>query len=93
MLADKHFLRDLYYKDGFHTAMAYLACIGKLFADAGLQDVVIESEVVAAGSIDGVISGHHYHSSYAKEQRLYSEFLTDDFPSFLLSPTVMKGGS
>eukprot|EP00057_Strongylocentrotus_purpuratus_P019489 XP_011673963.1 PREDICTED: uncharacterized protein LOC105442958 [Strongylocentrotus purpuratus] len=47
----------------FHTAMAYLACIGKRFGDAGFQDIVIESEVVAAGSLRGVISGHHYNRS------------------------------
>lgn len=47
----------------FHTAMAYLSCLGKIFADAGFQDIMIESEVVAAGSIDGVITGHHYNRS------------------------------
>ncbi|XP_056090913.1 uncharacterized protein LOC130070521 [Rhinichthys klamathensis goyatoka] len=47
----------------FHTAMAYLACIGKRFGDAGFQDVMIEAEVVAAGSVEGVISGHQYNRS------------------------------
>lgn len=41
----------------------YLSCIGKLFADAGFQDILIESELVAAGSVDGVITGHHYNRS------------------------------
>lgn len=47
----------------FHTAMAYLSCIGKRFRDAGFQDVIIEAEVVAAGSLEGVLSGHHYNRS------------------------------
>ena len=47
----------------FHTAMAYLSCIGKIFADAGLHDILLESDVVATGSIDGVITGHHYNRS------------------------------
>lgn len=47
----------------FHTAMVYLSCIGKLYGDAGFQDILIESDLVAAGSIDGVISGHHYNRS------------------------------
>ncbi|XP_067300890.1 uncharacterized protein [Pseudorasbora parva] len=47
----------------FHTAMAYLSCIGKHFGDAGFQDVIIEAEVVAAGSIEGVITGHQYNRS------------------------------
>lgn len=47
----------------FHTAMAFLGTIGKRFGDAGLRDVAIESGLVAQGSINGVISGHHYNRS------------------------------
>ena len=47
----------------FHTCMAFLACIGKRFGDAGLQDIIIESEIVASGSITGVLNGHHYNRS------------------------------
>ena len=47
----------------FHTAMAYLSCIGRRFRDAGFQDVIIEAGVVATGSLEGVISGHHYNRS------------------------------
>ena len=47
----------------FHTAMAYLSCLGKRFKDTGFQDVIVEAEVVAAGSLEGVISGHHYNRS------------------------------
>lgn len=47
----------------FHIVMAYLSCISKLFADAGLQDILIESELVAAGPVDRVITGHHYNRS------------------------------
>ena len=41
----------------FHTCMSYLSILGKRFGDAGLQDILIESEVVAPGSINGVING------------------------------------
>ena len=47
----------------FHTTMAALACIGKRFRDAGLQDIFIESEIVASGSVNGVMNGHHYNRS------------------------------
>ncbi|KAL2102045.1 hypothetical protein ACEWY4_003806 [Coilia grayii] len=57
-----------------HTTMAYLSCIGKLYADAGLQDILIESELVAVGSIDGVISGHHYNRSI-RAHKLLTEAL------------------
>ncbi|KAL2104338.1 hypothetical protein ACEWY4_001206 [Coilia grayii] len=47
----------------FHTCMAYLSCIGKRFGDAGFQDIITEAEVVAAGSMDGILSGHQYNRS------------------------------
>ena len=47
----------------FHTCMALLACIGKRFGDAGLQNVLIESGVVASGSVTGILNGHHYNIS------------------------------
>ncbi len=54
--------------------MTTLACVGKRFGDAGLQDIPIESEVVASGSIYGVINGHHYNQSI-RSHKLLSEAL------------------
>ncbi|XP_048113517.1 uncharacterized protein LOC125303684 [Alosa alosa] len=48
----------------FHTCMSYLSILGKRFGAAGLQDILIESEVVAPGSINGVINGHHLQSQH-----------------------------
>ena len=45
----------------FHTKMSYLACIGIRHKDAGLADIIIESGLVASGSVKGVINGHHYN--------------------------------
>lgn len=47
----------------FHIAMTYLACMGKWFGEFGLRDILIESEVCAQGSINGVLNGHHYNCS------------------------------
>ena len=47
----------------FHTCMAFMAVIGKRFSDAGLRDVVVEAQVIAEGSMNGFISGHHYNRS------------------------------
>ncbi|KAJ8048057.1 hypothetical protein HOLleu_00223 [Holothuria leucospilota] len=47
----------------FHTKMTYLACIGKRFKDAGLGDIVVESGLIAQGSVNGVMNGHHYNRS------------------------------
>ncbi|XP_041466296.1 uncharacterized protein LOC121416845 [Lytechinus variegatus] len=60
---------DLYHKriiirlGAFHTALSMLACVGKRFGDAGLENLMIESNIVAQGSINGVLSGHHYNRS------------------------------
>ena len=38
----------------FHTCMSFMSILGKCFCDAGLMDILIESGVVAAGSIHRV---------------------------------------
>lgn len=45
----------------FHTVCAFLAAIGKRFSGAGLEDVLIESGIVATGSVSGVLQGKHYN--------------------------------
>jgi hypothetical protein len=41
----------------FHTICTMLAIIGKIFQDAGLRDLAVESDVIAEGSISGVLEG------------------------------------
>lgn len=67
----------------FHTCMSYLGILGKRFGDAGLQDILIESEVVAPGSISGVISGHHYNRSMRAHKLLYESLQRIRFLTFL----------
>lgn len=67
----------------FHTCMSYLSILGKRFGDAGLQDILIESEVVAPGSINGVINGHHYNRSMRAHKLLYESLQRIRFISFL----------
>ena len=38
---------------------------------AGLQDIVIEAELCAEGSVKGVISGHHYNRSVRCHKLIY----------------------
>lgn len=45
----------------FHTLCAFLAAIGKRFSGAGLEDVLIESGIVATGSVSGALQGKHYN--------------------------------
>ena len=40
---------------GFHMSCTYLAVIGKRFNDGGLNDLLLESEILGSGSLNGVI--------------------------------------
>ena len=55
----------------FHTAMAYLGIIGKRFQDSGLEDILIEADIVAPGSIKSIFSGHHYNRSIRAKKMMY----------------------
>ena len=41
----------------FHTIMMYLGIIVKRFRDAGLRDLLIQSDVLAEGSVDRALTG------------------------------------
>ena len=45
----------------FHLACLFLGIIGKSFRNAGLEDILIESDVIAAGSVNGELEGKHYN--------------------------------
>ena len=59
-----------------------MAVIGKRYSDAGLSDILVKAGVVAEGSLDGVICGHHYNRSihaykivYETMELRYQEYL------------------
>ncbi|ESP01341.1 hypothetical protein LOTGIDRAFT_157520 [Lottia gigantea] len=45
----------------FHTCMSFLSIIGKRFQDAGLNDILVEAEIIASGSVNAVMEGKHYN--------------------------------
>ena len=53
---------------GFHTSMVFLAIIGKRFADAGLQDLMVESGIVGPSSVAAVLAGKHYNRGVRAHQ-------------------------
>lgn len=46
---------------GFHIQMAYFHAIGTLITDCGLTDVLVDCEILAGGSVTGLISGKHFN--------------------------------
>lgn len=67
----------------FHLVMAFLGCMGKRFQDSGFEDVLIESGAIAAGSIKGVQTGHHYNRAMRCHKLLYEALHRLRWQSFL----------
>ena len=55
----------------FHTFMAYLGTLGKRFQYFGIEDILIEANIVAPGSINGILSSHHYNRSIRASKMMY----------------------
>ena len=64
-------------------AMAYLSTIGKRFQDSGFEDILIEADIVAPGSIKGILSGHHYNGSIRANKMMYEERVRLRWKAFL----------
>eukprot|EP00794_Sanderia_malayensis_P001845 gene1845-2078_t len=67
----------------FHMATSFCSAIAKLFKDAGLRDLLVESELVAEGSINGVLNGKHYNRSVRAHKTLYEAFTRLLFAMYL----------
>ena len=59
----------------FHTICNLLAIIGKRFKDAGLRDIVVESGIIAEGSIDRVMEGRKYNRGVRLHKLIYEALL------------------
>ncbi|KAJ8023132.1 hypothetical protein HOLleu_38227 [Holothuria leucospilota] len=67
----------------FHTKIAYLACIGKRFREAGLADILVESGIVAHGSLNSVMNGHHYNRSVRAHKVMYEALCKLQWQAYL----------
>ena len=57
--------------DVFHIACTFSAVIGKRFGDAGLEDLIVEAEIVASGSVKKVLEGKHYNRAMRMHKIVY----------------------
>ena len=46
--------------NGFHAMCIFMAVIGKIYGDAGLRDLLIESSISTEGRVEQVLRGKHY---------------------------------
>ncbi len=49
------------YLGPFHTQCPYIACIGKLWGSGGLCDILVDSGVYAAATVDQILMGKQYN--------------------------------
>ena len=59
----------------FHIICNLLSLIGKLFHDAGLRDLAVESGVIAEGSADKVIDGKQYNRGVRLHKLTYKALM------------------
>ena len=48
---------------GFHTMCVFMAVIGKIYGDAGLRDLLIESVISTEGRVEQVLRGKHCNNA------------------------------
>jgi hypothetical protein len=46
---------------GFHTLSRFIASIGKLWGDCGLKEILVDSSVYAAGTVDQMMCGKQFN--------------------------------
>ncbi|XP_076672225.1 uncharacterized protein LOC143371161 [Andrena cerasifolii] len=45
----------------FHIMMAYFKAIGKFIDNCGLSNIMVDTEMLASGSVNGLITGKHFN--------------------------------
>lgn len=48
---------------GFHTSCVFISCIGKIWGDAGVQDMLVSSNLYAVNTVDQMLNGKQFHRS------------------------------
>ena len=47
----------------FHTTCIFIAVIGKRFGDAGLRDLIVESNLLGESSVNQMLKGKYYNNA------------------------------
>ena len=57
---------------GFHAVCTFVAVIGKIYGDAGLRDLLIQSGISTEGRVEQVLRGKHYNNAMFAYLCLYA---------------------
>ena len=67
----------------FHTICTLISIIGKRFKDAGLKDLLVETSVIAEGSVSAVLEGRMYNRGVRAHKLLYEALLRIAWKRFI----------
>ena len=67
-----------------------LAINGKQYGHAGLQDILVKTEIVSARSVDGVLSSKHYNRAVHVQWSHFEQHLNNAQPAVQIDPTAFK---
>ena len=67
----------------FHIAFNFLAIIGKKFLNSGLEDLLIESGVYAAGTTSALMKGKSYNKGVRAHKLCMEAFFQLMWPEFV----------
>ena len=68
---------------GFHVALNFLSLLGKKFANSGLEDLLIESGVYAAGTTSVLMKGKSYNRGVRAHKLCFEVFFRLMWNAFL----------
>lgn len=54
----------------FHIMCSYMGALGKMMAGSGFEEILLQSNLCASGSIDQVMTGKHYNRAIRVHQRM-----------------------
>jgi hypothetical protein len=70
-------------QSGVHTSLTFMAVTGKWYGDAGLSDLLCESEFVGTGSAAGVLEGCHYNRAQRVHKLVMEAFFRLRWKAFM----------
>jgi len=57
----EEFKYQILHLGGFHMLSCFIACIGKLWSDGGLSDLLVESRIYASCTVEQMLSGKQFN--------------------------------
>ena len=66
----------------FHIICNFISTIGKIFGDAGLRDIAVESGVIAEGSNNTVLEGKQYNRAVRFHMLMYEALMRLSWKEF-----------